>query len=140
MVICFFFFFQAEDGIRDGHVTGVQTCALPIWTCRWRMSAFGGEAYMARAMRNVRLCLKVQKDRGCANLSRFAIHAKRHGLLIDARLSYWRNRIIGVSDLSLALFPSDATPETRLWNEAENGNAECRASACCNSSGGCGRL
>src|SRR5207253_6680074 len=29
-VICFCFFFQAEDGIRDGHVTGVQTCALPI--------------------------------------------------------------------------------------------------------------
>src|SRR5439155_17540571 len=26
-----FFFFQAEDGIRDGHVTGVQTCALPIF-------------------------------------------------------------------------------------------------------------
>src|SRR6266508_3317860 len=26
----YFFFFQAEDGIRDGHVTGVQTCALPI--------------------------------------------------------------------------------------------------------------
>src|SRR5438874_8128335 len=28
----FFFFFQAEDGIRDLYVTGVQTCALPIWT------------------------------------------------------------------------------------------------------------
>src|SRR5690625_6209359 len=26
-----FFFCQAEDGIRDGHVTGVQTCALPIY-------------------------------------------------------------------------------------------------------------
>src|SRR5262249_58555412 len=26
-----FFFFQAEDGIRDWSVTGVQTCALPIW-------------------------------------------------------------------------------------------------------------
>src|SRR5690606_15809857 len=25
------FFFRAEDGIRDFHVTGVQTCALPIW-------------------------------------------------------------------------------------------------------------
>ena len=25
-----FFFFQAEDGIRDYDVTGVQTCALPI--------------------------------------------------------------------------------------------------------------
>src|SRR5438046_5235113 len=27
----FFFFFQAEDGIRDWSVTGVQTCALPIY-------------------------------------------------------------------------------------------------------------
>src|SRR5262249_60112039 len=29
-VLLFFFFFQAEDGIRDWSVTGVQTCALPI--------------------------------------------------------------------------------------------------------------
>src|SRR3989475_8074201 len=29
-IIVFFFFFQAEDGIRDLTVTGVQTCALPI--------------------------------------------------------------------------------------------------------------
>src|SRR5699024_12106335 len=28
----FIFFFQAEDGIRDRNVTGVQTCALPIYT------------------------------------------------------------------------------------------------------------
>src|SRR5256885_9032523 len=28
--MCLFFFFQAEDGIRDYKVTGVQTCALPI--------------------------------------------------------------------------------------------------------------
>src|SRR2546429_195828 len=28
--VFFFFFFQAEDGIRDVAVTGVQTCALPI--------------------------------------------------------------------------------------------------------------
>src|SRR5256885_512689 len=32
MSLCFFFFFQAEDGIRDYKVTGVQTCALPICT------------------------------------------------------------------------------------------------------------
>src|SRR5437016_10721141 len=31
----FFFFFQAEDGIRDWSVTGVQTCALPI--CKPRL-------------------------------------------------------------------------------------------------------
>src|SRR2546427_10227357 len=30
MLFIFFFFFQAEDGIRDLTVTGVQTCALPI--------------------------------------------------------------------------------------------------------------
>src|SRR5207302_4716422 len=29
-----YFFFQAEDGIRDFHVTGVQTCALPIYLAR----------------------------------------------------------------------------------------------------------
>src|SRR6266487_5459577 len=32
------FFFQAEDGIRDGRVTGVQTCALPISRTRPRAS------------------------------------------------------------------------------------------------------
>src|SRR5205809_5035074 len=31
-IFIFFFFFQAEDGIRDVAVTGVQTCALPIYT------------------------------------------------------------------------------------------------------------
>src|SRR6266511_979448 len=34
----FFFFFQAEDGIRDFHVTGVQTCALPISLARLSVS------------------------------------------------------------------------------------------------------
>src|SRR5690606_40559632 len=34
------FFFQAEDGIRDFHVTGVQTCALPIY-CYWAWSCAG---------------------------------------------------------------------------------------------------
>src|SRR5256885_3759463 len=32
-LIVLFFFFQAEDGIRDYKVTGVQTCALPILEC-----------------------------------------------------------------------------------------------------------
>src|SRR3989440_8408010 len=46
-----FFFFQAEDGIRDLIVTGVQTCALPIWLercadgCRgWRFGVRRGIA------------------------------------------------------------------------------------------------
>src|SRR5262249_58744480 len=49
-IYLFFFFFQAEDGIRDWSVTGVQTCALPISRCaggsrpkRWRSRRFGLE-------------------------------------------------------------------------------------------------
>src|SRR5256885_3491125 len=40
-VSIFFFFFQAEDGIRDYKVTGVQTCALPI--CAFRTLIGGAE-------------------------------------------------------------------------------------------------
>src|SRR5688500_19284018 len=40
VVFILLFFFQAEDGIRDYKVTGVQTCALPIWatTAAWEAS------------------------------------------------------------------------------------------------------
>src|SRR5256886_4656272 len=43
LVVFVFFFFQAEDGIRDLTVTGVQTCALPIWgwLCRIRGGRMG---------------------------------------------------------------------------------------------------
>src|SRR5699024_11866014 len=34
-VLLFFFFCQADDGIRDRNVTGVQTCALPILLIQW---------------------------------------------------------------------------------------------------------
>src|SRR2546426_3762562 len=40
-VIWLFFFFQAEDGIRDYKVTGVQTCALPISTQRYNLTGAG---------------------------------------------------------------------------------------------------
>src|SRR5215211_8533090 len=39
----FFFFFQAEDGIRDHCVTGVQTCALPIYIDDTFCAAYGGQ-------------------------------------------------------------------------------------------------
>src|SRR5690554_5275749 len=44
----FFFFFQAEDGIRDADVTGVQTCALPIYsTCEHHLLPIVGKAHIA---------------------------------------------------------------------------------------------
>src|SRR3989454_3769977 len=48
--MCFFFFFQAEDGIRDYKVTGVQTCALPISRscCLRAMVATSGGLQMTR--------------------------------------------------------------------------------------------
>src|SRR5207237_1922759 len=50
------FFFQAEDGIRDSSVTGVQTCALPIWNGhdaaeRGGMVQQGGQTLMTSAIR-----------------------------------------------------------------------------------------
>src|SRR3989442_14011835 len=46
----FFFFFQAEDGIRDADVTGVQTCALPICPDRklWIATGDAGQGSLAQ--------------------------------------------------------------------------------------------
>src|SRR5256885_16286958 len=44
------FFFQAEDGIRDYKVTGVQTCALPIWRMM-RILRGGPQLMTASALR-----------------------------------------------------------------------------------------
>src|SRR5258708_24176758 len=47
-----FFFFQAEDGIRDDLVTGVQTCALPISVTR-RFAVVAVVARVAKLQRNL---------------------------------------------------------------------------------------
>src|SRR5207302_8289375 len=38
-------FFQAEDGIRDFHVTGVKTCALPIYTISFNVPGTAGQVH-----------------------------------------------------------------------------------------------
>src|SRR2546429_2215915 len=51
VVVCIFFFFQAEDGIRDVAVTGVQTCALPIclsWPTQFGLSPPTGSWIVAQ--------------------------------------------------------------------------------------------
>src|SRR5207302_7581384 len=63
------FFFQAEDGIRDFHVTGVQTCALPI-SGEW-YPARDGHLAMARSLRR-RFLLPPRRapaNRGCHDSS-----------------------------------------------------------------------
>src|SRR5437868_15183038 len=62
-----FFFFQAEDGIRDRNVTGVQTCALPI---------FGAAMSVLAMLPDVR---DVQERRTLeADLDEGALHAGKH--------------------------------------------------------------
>src|SRR5687768_18017058 len=65
-VLCFFFFFifffffffyflfQAEDGIRDVAVTGVQTCALPIWSHRRRFRSLDRRWIESRPLPRIR--------------------------------------------------------------------------------------
>src|SRR5271169_5880990 len=48
---CFCFFFQAEDGIRDATVTGVQTCALPIFVPQ--VLGIGGVPLLVRGQHGV---------------------------------------------------------------------------------------
>ena len=52
-----FFFFQAEDGIRDDLVTGVQTCALPISQIVYEISSEKSEYFSKffRAENSLRL-------------------------------------------------------------------------------------
>src|SRR2546425_8071409 len=59
-ILFFFFFFQAEDGIRDKLVTGVQTCALPIfglrrasWSDPWGLTILTGAAFGTVMLANV---------------------------------------------------------------------------------------
>src|SRR5207253_3097672 len=113
----YFFFFQAEDGIRDGHVTGVQTCALPI--CRLaqrgrhrdgvgdlrqrvaRLSVLrhlvpgGAEGHSGRALRGGR---RGRRERGPAIPPRDPAvaaqhHHHRHAALDDLDLQRLRHRL-----------------------------------------------
>src|SRR5436190_23286837 len=54
------FFFQAEDGIRDHCVTGVQTCALPIFSISKNITLINGNAYIKIAPYPIKLTSHVR--------------------------------------------------------------------------------
>src|SRR5258708_29755479 len=90
---CAFFFFQAEDGIRDDLVTGVQTCALPI--------------YERRAHPRVDRCFRInfQVLSGKAALDAYATIEQRNQELSQGRAAWAENFSYGglgiVGDLDL---------------------------------------
>src|SRR5205807_5115818 len=73
------FFFQAEDGIRDYKVTGVQTCALPIYN-------FRGDTFVAPGSSRVpaeKIRLQVSVSESCELMSRLLIATSNPGKLRD---------------------------------------------------------
>src|SRR5690606_1804425 len=97
------FFFQAEDGIRDFHVTGVQTCALPIcWTrCSRRPSPATACWCSARSMPRSWRCdgcaARIQKPAAAAAYNPPAAASPNLvGTLMDAGL---KQRLIGAAVL-----------------------------------------
>src|SRR2546422_6181157 len=90
----FFFFFQAEDGIRDVAVTGVQTCALPIY--RWvgrgpalRLKHADGRteerSFEALADWSSRFANFLEAD-GVAKGDRVAVRSEEHTSELQSRL------------------------------------------------------
>src|SRR5207248_7067545 len=69
------FFFQAEDGIRDRTVTGVQTCALPIWAVNQRSRHGHALAHPFRVLGNQLTALICQLEK----LQQLAGALLRHG-------------------------------------------------------------
>src|SRR5699024_11657718 len=59
------FFFQAEDGIRDRNVTGVQTCALPISKYNqklWKFQCYLGKTEFGEEVRTTRSGFQTKKE------------------------------------------------------------------------------
>src|SRR3712207_267154 len=88
-----FFFFQAEDGIRDIGVTGVQTCALPIYIHDWKSNWFNEYRFSDYLLEDIRIRdhitgklahaglsdITIRKD---ANEVEVNIHTARPGIVI----------------------------------------------------------
>src|SRR5256885_5903676 len=80
--VCLFFFFQAEDGIRDYKVTGVQTCALPIFVGRARRRAVALAGALERHAFHGSTALGVRRARGAEDRAAAVGRAGVHGAAV----------------------------------------------------------
>src|SRR5699024_12081019 len=76
-VSCVYFFFQAEDGIRDRNVTGVQTCALPILVEEAERAARIHQRMFADEILDLGLRLRIERVIGGAHVGKFGVAALR---------------------------------------------------------------
>src|SRR5690625_1391407 len=72
-------FFQAEDGIRAGHVTGVQTCALPIYRRLVQCGLGAASVRLVLALRGHGRIGPVHRDRGTVGGDHGQLHPAARG-------------------------------------------------------------
>src|SRR2546423_5902305 len=80
-MVSFDFFFQAEDGIRDKLVTGVQTCALPILIRAWGFFRGTGQYPSAEELASARANVGWQKVE--LEAGNRTVHFSRKGVELD---------------------------------------------------------
>src|SRR5690606_41024116 len=107
-----FLFFQAEDGIRDFHVTGVQTCALPIWRSPSPWVASTAATTLSIALE--REPLTRQRSPAGAEASAVTSAWARESRLRKCRAPRSEERRVGKEGRSLRTrAPSSTTPKPR---------------------------
>src|SRR5437879_9920187 len=84
-----FFFFQAEDGIRDTSVTGVQTCALPISSLRNGCDGLAGPFDLRSTRRAVAF---LARDRGRNSTERQRRRSEERRVGKECRSRWWSCR------------------------------------------------
>src|SRR5690554_7875086 len=97
IVIFVFFFFQAEDGIRDADVTGVQTCALPILTNvslhNYKIAEKGQFVYVAdTSRRGEKIAIALNDEETCIVSSIYTVFETDQNYLLPEYLFIWFNR------------------------------------------------
>src|SRR5690606_40651776 len=79
------FFFQAEDGIRDFHVTGVQTCALPISPPAGRAPSAARRSPPGQGNRRPPAARAAASDRPCSPPADAATGSRRESVPADRK-------------------------------------------------------
>src|SRR5690606_7704670 len=101
--------FQAEDGIRDFHVTGVQTCALPISSCGKRINP---KTYNAKSI-NMIIQIPI-------NTSRFRIPQCSTKSALDKNLNAIASSKNPKITLIVVIHPPDFGSEFNIFGKSAN--------------------
>src|SRR2546429_7000812 len=96
----FFFFFQAEDGIRDVAVTGVQTCALPICLA---LPSQGVAARLLEFPDRLGQSLRVPRKRSRPDLRRLAGQNETSSVTTEDRADRRQEKLRGSTNFAVRL-------------------------------------